>query len=242
MTIGCVLLSCEHGGNRVPRVHAGLFRSRRAHAALASHRGLDIGALAVARALAHALPAELHSADVTRLLIDLNKSLRNRMLFSEFSRRLDPGARRRLIDDYYMPHREGIETAVRRGIVERGVVCHIGVHSFTPVLNGNVRNADIGLLYDSRRKSERDFCQRWKRTLEGTDPALRVRSNYPYLGKADGLTTALRRRFQAREYLGIELEVNQALLTGGPRRLADTIQSIVASVTELLLRPGATNA
>jgi hypothetical protein len=36
-----------------------------------------------------------------------------------------------------------------------------------------------------------------------------VRRNYPYRGWSDGLTTALRRRFAERAYVGIELEVNQ---------------------------------
>jgi hypothetical protein len=38
---------------------------------------------------------------------------------------------------------------------------------------------------------------------------LRVRRNYPYAGKADGLTAYLRRLFPGAAYLGVELEVNQ---------------------------------
>ena len=40
----------------------------------------------------------------------------------------------------------------------------------------------------------------------------RVRRNYPYRGAADGLTTALRRLFKPKDYLGLEIEINQALL------------------------------
>jgi hypothetical protein len=43
-------------------------------------------------------------------------------------------------------------------------------------------------------------------------PTLRIRRNYPYRGWTDGLTTALRGRFPATRYAGIEIEVNQALL------------------------------
>ena len=35
-----------------------------------------------------------------------------------------------------------------------------------------------------------------------------MRYNYPYLGKADGFTTYLRKQFQTH-YLGIEIEINQ---------------------------------
>lgn len=37
---------------------------------------------------------------------------------------------------------------------------------------------------------------------------MNVRFNYPYLGKADGFTTHLRKKFKDN-YIGIELEVNQ---------------------------------
>jgi hypothetical protein len=40
-------------------------------------------------------------------------------------------------------------------------------------------------------------------------PALAVRRNYPYLGKNDGLTTSLRRRFEPAAYVGVEIEINQ---------------------------------
>ena len=42
------------------------------------------------------------------------------------------------------------------------------------------------------------------------DPELSVRFNYPYLGKADGFPTYLRKLFPDN-YSGIELEVNQKL-------------------------------
>lgn len=89
---------------------------------------------------------------------------------------------------------------------------HVAVHSFTPELDGEVRNAEIGLLYDSRRKQEAELCRRWAANLRRLDPGLRVRFNYPYSGAADGLTTALRQRHPETRYLGIELEINQALV------------------------------
>ena len=60
--------------------------------------------------------------------------------------------------------------------------------------------------------------------VERRAPALRVRRNYPYTGKSDGLTAYLRRRFDADRYLGIELEINQAQVAGkGWRRLQGQI-------------------
>ena len=79
-------------------------------------------------------------------------------------------------------------------------------------IDGRLRTADVGLLYDPSRSSERRFCDRWKRSLHQIAPELRVRRNYPYLGKSDGFTTHLRRTIGSPRYLGIELEVNQRVL------------------------------
>ncbi len=93
---------------------------------------------------------------------------------------------------------------------------HISSHSFTPELNGKVRRADVGLLYDPGRRGEAELCARWKAVARGNRaPELRVRRNYPYAGKGDGLTSHLRRRFPRGAYVGIELEVNQSIVFAG---------------------------
>lgn len=164
----------------------------------------------------------MKAATVTRLLVDLNRSVGHPHLFSEFSRRLDAERRVALLEHHYFPHREAIESWIADRVRRGGQVLHVGVHSFTPIADGQRRTADVGLLYDPSRVLERRFCQLWKDALAETDPELRVRRNYPYLGKADGLVTHLRRVFGQSAYLGIELETNQALLSTpqGERRAA----------------------
>jgi hypothetical protein len=51
----------------------------------------------------------------------------------------------------------------------------------------------------------------WLHALHWEAPHLRVKKNYPYRGWTDGLTTTLREQFPAKRYVGLELEVNQAL-------------------------------
>ena len=65
-------------------------------------------------------------------------------------------------------------------------------------------------------------------------PQLRVRRNYPYLGRADGLPTATRRRWPQDRYIGFELELNQKRL-GEPRSI---IAAIATSLRELLATNG----
>jgi predicted N-formylglutamate amidohydrolase len=96
-------------------------------------------------------------------------------------------------------------------------VIHVSSHSFVPKLHDKVRTADVGLLYHTGpvRRREAALCARWKASLAASAPQPRVRRNYPYAGKGDGLTSYLRRRFPADAYSGIELEVNQAIVQSG---------------------------
>jgi len=227
-----LILSCEHGGNAVPTEYAELFSSRRAARALAGHRGMDIGALGVAGVLARQLAVPLFPATVTRLLVDLNRSPGHPRLFSEFSRELDRQGRQHLLDAYYTPHRQAISTEIGRRIAAGRHVVHVGVHSFTPRLGSVERRAEIGLLYDPGRETERTLCISWQRQLRACDLRLRVRRNYPYRGRADGLTTYLRTRFSADRYVGIELEINQRLLRSASdalaAKLAETLRRAVS--------------
>lgn len=210
-----LVLTCEHGGNRVPAAYAALFRG--AGRALGSHRGLDRGALAAARHLARALRAPLVAATVTRLLVDLNRSRGHPRLFSQFSAGLPAAGRARLLARHYEPYRARVAAAIGAGLAGGGRVLHVSVHSFTPVLGGVRRRADVGLLYDPARAAEARFCARWQAALAAAAPGWTVRRNYPYRGTSDGQVVELRRRFGAR-YAGVELEINQALLAPGPAR------------------------
>jgi len=182
---------------------------------LRSHRGWDPGALALARFLARELDRPLLAVTCSRLLVEANRASTNPRIWSRFTKALPKAERERILERYWRPHRAAVEKAVAAA-ARRGRVVHVAVHSFAAELDGRVRNADVGLLYDSRRKHEAAFCRRWAASLRRLEPELRVRFNYPYSGRADGLTTWMRRLHPERRYLGIELEINQALV-GGPR-------------------------
>jgi len=203
-----LVLTCEHADHRVPRRYAPLFAG--ADAVLESHQGWDPGAARLARLLARRLGPTLLETRWSRLLVDANRSPDNPRIWSRFTRGLSRDERASILDRYWRPHRDDVEAAVAAALGRGERVVHVAVHTFTPVLNGAVRNADVALLYDSTRVREKTFARRWGALLSRHDPALRVRYNYPYRGSTDGLATVLRRRHPATRYLGFELEVNQA--------------------------------
>ncbi|MGE5469510.1 MAG: N-formylglutamate amidohydrolase [Bacteroidota bacterium] len=227
-----LLISCEHGGNRIPADYRPLFAGH--EAALQSHRGYDPGALALARQMAEAFEAPLFACLTSRLLVDLNRSPGHPARFSEITRRLPKAVRDQIDSHHYLPYRQAVERPVMAALAAKNRVVHISSHSFTPVLDGQERNADVGFLYDPACLPERAFGRDWMTALQARAPSLKLRRNYPYRGNADGLCAWLRRRYSAVGYLGIELEVNQRhVAAGGPpwRRLC---AAIVAALGEAL--------
>jgi predicted N-formylglutamate amidohydrolase len=202
------LITCEHGGNRIPSRYHDFFTGR--EALLRTHRGYDAGALRVARELSEALRAPLLVSTVSRLLVDLNRSLGHPHLYSDATCGIASELRNEILARYYLPYRNKAEAMIAQAIESDARVIHVSCHSFTPELDGKTRDADLGLLYDPSRPAEADLCRRWRIALKAYAGELKARMNYPYTGTADGFTVYLRKRFPADRYLGIELEINQA--------------------------------
>jgi predicted N-formylglutamate amidohydrolase len=227
-----LLISCEHASNHVPDELATLPGSNRK--TLLSHRAFDAGALEAATRIAEATGGHLISGTCTRLAIDLNRGSSNPRRFSEYSRQLSPEKKAALEAAWYTPYRDSIAGYIKSSAANRHTVIHLSVHSFTPVLNGVVRNADIGLLYDPARIHERSFAERLKVRMHTLRPSLHIRYNYPYRGVTDGCTTWMRKHYAPARYIGIEIELNQRLLKRKKaweaclHDLAESVRSVVS--------------
>jgi len=236
-----LVLTCEHGGNEVPAAYSALFAGQ--SALLASHRGWDPGALALGVRMARALGVPLHASTTTRLLVDLNRSIGHRQLFSEFTRALPATVRTDIIAQHYRPYRDAIEAEVALQIAAGRRVLHVASHSFTPVLHGMTRQADVAWLYDPARAGEVALAAAWLAQFALRAPGLRLRRNYPYQGRGDGLTSLLRKRHADDAYVGIELEVNQRFVASGgapwealQAQLTDSLASAAALASRPALR------
>lgn len=228
----CLLFTCEHASNRVPSKYKPLFAG--CEALLASHRGWDPGTLPLGRTLANNFDAPLLATNATRLLIEPNRSLHHLRLFSDVTRELPAADKQQIVEQWYMPHREAVIAAIGERVQDGQCVIHIGVHSFTPVFEGEERQVDLGLLYDPKRAREKTFCAAWAKRLRSQASHLRVRMNQPYRGAADGLTTTMRKQFAPDTYLGIEIEVNQRLLQSGSHVFELPVTNAIVASLEVL--------
>ena len=220
------VITCEHACNTVPDAFTHLFTG--AEDVLASHRGWDLGARAMATSLAKDLEAPLFLCETTRLLIEANRSAGHPQHYSEYTRDLSDTEKQTLMTKFYAPYREVVEGTI---VSLPKPVLHLSIHSFTPFWNGEERAIDIGLLFDPSRQLETGFCTAWRNLLkERLD--LRVEFNEPYKGIDDGFTTYLRTVFSDDAYAGIEVEVNQKFVDQAAWKeiskvLSDTVRTLL---------------
>ena len=218
-----LMITCEHASNALPDFVLRAFRDSNGipDDVLASHRGYDIGAYKIFSILVKRLKPDFHSASkFSRLVVDMNRSSTSKSFYSEYTSSLPSTVKARMLS-LWEKYREKIESFVAGKIPEKQrkaakeaplKVIHLGIHSFTPVLNGVERDADVGILYDPSRPSEAKIAEILIKNIRDREPSLRIRKNYPYLGKSDGLTTTLRQKF-GPAYAGLEIEINQKLLS-----------------------------
>jgi len=213
-----LMLTCEHASNHVPAT----FKKFVPADVLETHRAYDIGARAVFRKLVKFAKPEFYcEGNFSRLFVDLNRTITNKVVFSEYydtqNSRVQTAVAKMKAQAraYWREYRENVEKFVSKNIRSlrqaqrpEAAIVHLGIHSFTPVLNGKVRNTDIGILYDPARPLERAYANVIKAEIKRLYPKMKVRFNYPYKGTSDGLTTTLRKKFGPR-YVGIEIEINQ---------------------------------
>ncbi len=222
-----IILTCEHAGNDVPQTFKHLFGDE--PNVLNTHEGYDIGALELARYLSDQLKTDVYYTTITRLLVEANRSVNSKDLFSRFSTLLTKDEKEQVLDTHYYPYRKKVEDAIVSALQTTRVI-HLSIHTFTPVLNGERRKADIGVLYDPDRSFEKLTAQRLISELNELTASLSVLPNSPYKGTDDGFTTYLRTTTDPERYAGIEVEVNQKFFTDH-EELLDTVKAIlVASI------------
>lgn len=219
-----LIISCEHAGNEVPEEYDHLFKD--ASDVLDTHRGIDIGALELTNSIAEKMKQEPYLHTITRLLVDLNRSVQSPTLFSEFTEEQPLDIREDIFDKYY---RHKVEERVKDILDQGDQAIHVGVHTFTPVWDEVEREVDVGFLYDPTRKNADKFCHLWRKKLDARTSGLRLKMNEPYRGTMDGFTTYLRRNYSVDQYMGMEIEVSQYFSQRASQKEWEQLQKDVAN-------------
>lgn len=194
------ILTCEHGGYQIPSFLQSKLKLDPKISQ--THRAFDIGALNVAMSVSFQLDRPLIYNEITRLLIDYNRSEKNKNFWGPLAKDINKQDKYRLLQDYHV-YRETAKLLLKKAPL------NFSIHSFTPVLNDEVRNCDMGILYDPKRPREKKIALHIQKKL--ISQGINCRLNYPYLGTTDGMSTYFRNILNSK-YAGIEVEINQKII------------------------------
>ena len=208
-TQGSLLLVCEHASNAIP---AGYDNLGLPPQALQRHIAYDIGAAAVACALARRFHCPAVMGGCSRLLIDLNRGLDDPTLVMKLSDgqvipgnlRVDPYNDKqewqKRIDTWHIPYHDEVEARVRS--LQGDAPALISIHSFTPIWKGVARDWDIGVLWGRDDRLAFPLISGLS-NLEG----VKVGRNEPYVGGLEG--ESIQRHGQDNGILHACLEMRQ---------------------------------
>ena len=226
-----VLLVCDHASNRFPR---SLGTMGLDYLDRVSHIALDIGANAVAEALADNLGVTAVLCQYSRLIVDCNRELTDDSAFLECSDGVDvPGnhdlqrnEKERRASEIYWPYHNAIKNQIVR-IKKHGIdPVVISIHSFTPVMNGNDREWEIGVLWDKDSVTAEIFLTRL------VESGYLVGDNKPYSGKdPEDFTIDFHAESTGLPHVGIEICQNLINDDDGVEHVSNTLKEIISTYT-----------
>ena len=229
-----ILLVCDHASCRFPKSLGDMGLdpfARRCHLAI------DIGAGALTESLAASLGVTAVVQNYSRLVVDCNRQLMDPGAFLEYGDGiLVPGNRNLRQSDkelrataLYWPYHVAIGDQVERLSKAGPPPAFVSIHSFTPVLNGESRAWQMGVLWDKDEKTRSIF-------LEGLREAgYLVGDNEPYSGKApQDFTIDHHAEEPGLPHIGIEIRQDLIDDEEGVAEIAEVMHRVIASIPEKL--------
>ncbi|MDJ0938895.1 MAG: N-formylglutamate amidohydrolase [Woeseiaceae bacterium] len=232
-----ILLVCDHASCAFPAVLGDMGLdpfARRCHLAI------DIGAGSLTEYLADRLGVTAVLAQYSRLVVDCNRDLMDPSAFLPYgdgilvpgNTNLKQKFRDQRADAIYWPYHAAVSEQVNR-LIETGIKpAFISIHSFTPVLNGEVRPWEIGVLWDKDESLREIFLK------DFTDEGYLVGDNEPYSGKAPADYT-IDNHAEANDLPCLGLEIRQDLINdpAGVTKIGNIMHRIIESIPERIGMP-----
>ncbi len=227
-----ILLVCDHASCRFPEALGDMGLdpfARRCHLAI------DIGAGSLTEYLADSLGVTAVLAQYSRLVVDCNRDLMDASAFLAYGdgilvpgncnlRRSDREAR---ADSIYWPYHAAVTEQVKRLSEAAAPPAFISVHSFTPVLNGEAREWEVGILWDKSQSLHEVFLEGFR------DAGFHTGDNEPYSGKAPADYT-IDNHAEALGLPCVGIEIRQDLINdaAGVVRIGNVMHKIIESIPE----------
>lgn len=227
-----ILLNCEHASRLFP---ASLGDMGLDPFARRCHLAVDIGAGALTEALAESLGVTAILANYSRLIIDCNRELMDPTAFLEYgdgivvpgNRNLHQKEKDERAEAIYWPYHKAVEEQIARLKSIGPPPVFIAIHSFTPVLNGEARPWQMGVLWDKDEEMRSIFLEVLR------DAGYFVGDNEPYSGKAP-MDFTIDHHAEARglRHIGIEIRQDMVDSKEGVAEVAAVMHKLIESIPE----------
>jgi predicted N-formylglutamate amidohydrolase len=225
-----IMLVCDHAGCRFPKSLGDMGLdpfARRCHLAI------DIGAGSLTESLASSLGITAVLAQYSRLIVDLNRQLMDPGAFLEYgdgilvpgNRNLHQADKDRRADAIYWPYHHAVDEQIKRLKAVGPPPAFISVHSFTPVLNGEARSWQVGILWDKDQRLSDIFIDEFRAAGYLTG------DNEPYSGKApQDFTIDHHAETIGLPHVGIEIRQDLIDSIEGVEKIAAVMRRIIESI------------
>ncbi len=227
-----VLLVCDHASFRFPKSLGDMGLdpfARRCHLAI------DIGAGPLTEKLAASLSVTAVVQNYSRLIVDCNRQLMDPGAFLEYgdgiivpgNRNLHPEDKDFRASALYWPYHVAIDEQIERLGSVGPPPAFISIHSFTPVLNGESRAWQIGVLWDKDEQLREIFLEGFRAAGYYTG------DNVPYSGKApQDFTIDHHAEEIGLPHIGIEIRQDLVDDEAGIAEIANVMHRIIASIPD----------
>ena len=225
-----ILLVCDHASCAFP---ASLGDMGLDPFARRCHLAIDIGAGSLTEYLADRLGVTAVLAQYSRLVVDCNRDLMDPSAFLPYgdgilvpgNNNLTRAAREARANEIYWPYHAAIDGQIDRLIEAGAMPAFVSVHSFTPVLNGEARACEIGVLWDKDQGIREVFIDGFR------DEGFVVGDNEPYSGKAPADFT-IDNHAETRGLPCVGIEIRQDLIkdAAGVARIGNIMHRMIESI------------
>lgn len=222
-----LFITCEHATNQLPLEYK---PNKRDIEFLDTHWGWDPGAAEVTEELCRLTGAGAVLSAVSRLVCDVNRRIDDDTLILRnleghdltFNKDVDVDEIQKRVERYYIPFHMAVHDHLQNRLCHSPPPLLLAVHSFTPNYMGDVREMEIGIIYDKR-------CPEKARLLHEAFRAkgFNVALNSPYSGM-DGQMYSAWHHGNGNGIDYLELEMRQDLFA--PDVKAENIGRIVEAI------------
>ena len=229
-----ILLVCDHASCRIPEALGDMGLdpfARRCHLAV------DIGAGPLTERLAASLGVTAVLAQYSRLVMDCNRQLMDPGAFLQFgdgilvpgNRNLHQADKDLRAKTLYWPYHDAVDQQIKRLSKLGPPPAFIAIHSFSPVMNGEARPWEMGVLWDTDTRLRDIFLD------DLSAAGFIVGDNEPYSGKAPQ-DFSIDHHAEAVGLPHLGLEVRQDLIDdeAGVDRIASVLHGIIESIPKRL--------